>query len=198
MYHKTHGMVTRYKNQDIEDVADTQDSTTLDLMPQDHSVLEGDNDLSEEYCKETDTHHPLVDLLEQFQQLKNQYVSLKSNTPQSTSTEELLLLTDKLKHLTMVLQPASQSSEYPVHNTMQAYTDTLHATQRESNLTTTMLHDILTFDGQDSLKLKDWFIDIKTTTDFLTESHTCLVEAKSCSLSHKLICKAAHTAKCWD
>ena len=38
--------------------------------------------------------------------------------------------------------------------------DTLHKTQRESNLTTTMLQDIPTFDGQDSSKLEDWFMDI--------------------------------------
>ena len=64
-------------------------------------------------------------------------------------------LTDKLQHLTMTLQTSSQSSEEPVHKTMQAYTDTLCATERESNLTTNMLQDIPTFDGQDSSKLED-------------------------------------------
>ena len=56
--------------------------------------------------------------------------------------------------------------------------DILHATQRESNLTITMLQDIPTFDGQDSSKLEDWFMDIETAADILTESHTYLVEAK--------------------
>ena len=50
---------------------------------------EGDNDPSEEYCEEVDTCHPLAALLEQFQQLKNQFASLKSNTFQITPTEEL-------------------------------------------------------------------------------------------------------------
>ena len=36
-----------------------------------------------------------------------------------------------------------------MHKTMQAYTDTLQATQREANLTMTLLQDIHTFDGQD-------------------------------------------------
>ena len=58
-------------------------------MPQDHPVPERDNDSFDEYCEETDTCHPLDDLLEQFQQLENQFVNLKSNTPQSTPTEEL-------------------------------------------------------------------------------------------------------------
>ena len=66
MHHKTHCMVTRYGSQDKEDIADTQDSTPSDLVPQDHPVLEGDSDSSNEYCEETDTHHPLADLLEQF------------------------------------------------------------------------------------------------------------------------------------
>ena len=37
----------------------------------------------------------------------------------------------------MMLQPhpTPQPNEEPMHKTMQAYTDTLHATQREANLT---------------------------------------------------------------
>ena len=70
-----------------------------------------------------------------------------------------------------------------MNRTMQVYTNTLHATLRESNLTTTMLQDIPTFDGQDSSKLEDWFMDIETTTDILTESKTHLAEAKSHGLT---------------
>ena len=110
-------MVKRYGSKDTEDIPDTQDSTPLDLLPQDHPVLEGDNDSSDEYCEENDTYHSLADLLTQFQQLKNQFASLKSNTPQYTPIEELSQLTDKLQYLTMVLQPAPQSSEEPVHKT---------------------------------------------------------------------------------
>ena len=113
---------------------------------------EGDIDSSDDYCEEIDTCHPLADLLEQFQQLKNHFANLKSTTPQSTPTEELLQLTDKLQHLTMALPKAPQSSEEPSAQTMQVYTDSLHATQRETNLTTNMLQDIPTFDGQDSSK----------------------------------------------
>ena len=83
-----------------------------------------------------------------------------------------------------------------MHKTMLAYTDTLCATQREINLTTTMLQDTPTFDGHDSSKLEDWFIDIETAADFLTESHMCLAEAKSCGLTHALIQKATQIGKC--
>ena len=50
--------------------------------------------------------------------------------------------------------------------------DTLHTIQRESNLTTTMLQDIPTFDEQDSSMLEDWFMDRETATDILTKSHS--------------------------
>ena len=81
---------------------------------------------------------------------------------------------------------------------MQAYMDTLHATQREANLTMTMLQDIPTFNGQDSSKLEDWFIDIEMNTDILTESCTHLAESQSHGLSHTLILKATQAGKCWD
>ena len=46
-------MVTRYGSQDTEDVPDTQDSTPLDSMLQEHLVPKGDIDSSDEYCQET-------------------------------------------------------------------------------------------------------------------------------------------------
>ena len=76
--------MTRYGSQDTEDIPGSKDSTLLDCMPWDHPVLKEDNDSSGEYCEETDTCHPLADLLEQFQQLKNQFANLKQNYPQST------------------------------------------------------------------------------------------------------------------
>ena len=88
----------------------------------------------------------------------------------------------------MALQPTPQSCEEPVHETMQAYMDTLHTTQRESNLATTMLHNIPTFDGQDSSKLEERLMDIETAADILTENCTCLAEVNSHSLNHTPIC----------
>ena len=72
---------------------------------------EGDNELSDEYCKETDICCPLGELLGQFPKLKDQFTSLQSTIPQSIPEAELLQLTDKLQHLMMMLQPAHQPSE---------------------------------------------------------------------------------------
>ena len=53
----------------------------------------------------------------------------------------------------------------------------------------TMLQDIPTFDGQDSSKLEDWFIDTETTANILTVSDTCLAEV-ICMLNCKVtICQ---------
>ena len=41
-----------------------------------------------------------------------------------------------------------------------------------------MLQDIPTFDGQDSSKLEDWFMDIETAVEILTENHNHLTEVK--------------------
>ena len=41
-------------------------------------------------------------------------------------------------------------------------------------------------------------MDIETATDILTESHTCIAKAKSCSLTHTLICEALQAGKCWN
>ena len=97
-------MASRYGNHDTEDIPATQDSAPLDLVPPECIMPEGDNESSDEYCEETDTCHHLAELLEQFQQPKGQFSSLKSTTPQSTFTAELTQLTGKLQHLTMMLQ----------------------------------------------------------------------------------------------
>ena len=52
------------------DIPATQDSDPLDLAPLEHTMPRGDNESSDEYCEETDTYHPLTELLEQSCYLK--------------------------------------------------------------------------------------------------------------------------------
>ena len=76
---------------------------------------------------------------------------------------------------------------------------TLHATQRESNLATTKLQDIPTFDGQDSAKLEDWFMGTETIAHILTESHTHTPgwgQIMWPNLNTHL--QGPQTAKCWN
>ena len=169
MCHKTYTMTTRYRIYDMEDLPATQDSAPLDLAQLDHTMPEGDNESSDDYSEETDTCHPLAELLEQFQQLQPICLLEICHQP-PTSAAELMQLTDKLQHLTMTLQPylTLQPNEEQVPKPMQTYMDTIHITQREPNLTMTMLQDIPTFNGKYSLKLEDCFLNIESTTDVLT------------------------------
>ena len=71
--------------------------------------------------------------------------------------EELLQLAEGLQHLTITLLP---------HPNPQPQEELVYILQ--ANITMTLLQDIPTFHGQDSLKLENWFVDIETTTDILT------------------------------
>ena len=83
-------MMTRYRSHDTEDVPGTKDPSPLDHAPPEHTMPKGNNESSGEYHEEIDTHCPLAELLEPFWQ--------------STPTAELTQVTDKLQHLTMMLQ----------------------------------------------------------------------------------------------
>ena len=115
MSHKTHTMATRYGSHATEDIPSTQNSAPLDLVPPEHLMPEGDIESYDEYCEETDTFHPLAELLEQFQQCKHQFEILISTTPQYTPTAELMQFADKLQLLVMRLKlhSANQPSEEP-------------------------------------------------------------------------------------
>ena len=63
----------RYINHDTEDIPFIEDSAPLDLVPLDHTISKDDNESSEEYSKETVTQCPLAELLEQLQQLQDQF-----------------------------------------------------------------------------------------------------------------------------
>ena len=85
-----------------------------------------------------------------------------------------------------------------LHTAMQKYMDTLCTTQQQMNLITSLLHDIPTFHGGDTTKLKDWHSDIEMAADILKESQACLTEATSCSLTHTLFHEKLQAWKCWD
>ena len=116
MHHKAHTMTIRYGNHDAKDIPAPQDSASLDHVPPEHTMPGQDSDSSNEYNEETDTHCPLAEFLEQFQQPQDQFASLKSATYQPTPMAELIQLIDKLQHLTMTLRPhpTPQPNEEPM------------------------------------------------------------------------------------
>ena len=83
-------MATRYGKHDIESVPALQSSALLDLTSTDYIMPRQDSDSSEEYSEETDTHHSLSELLEQFWQLQYQFSHLKSSTHPPTPVAMLM------------------------------------------------------------------------------------------------------------
>ena len=67
------------------------------------------------------------------------------------------------------LTPTPAPTE-PFSKVVCQYTDTLCATQKQTNLTKSLLWDIAILNEHDSTKLEEWLMDIETTADLTNES----------------------------
>ena len=56
--------------------------------------------------------------------------------------------------------------------------DTLCTTQKQTNLTNSLLQDIAVFNEYDSTKFEAWLMDIETAADLRNESGAKLAKAK--------------------
>ena len=70
--------------------------------------------------------------------------------------------------------------------------------QKQTNLTTSLLQDIPVFNGHDTTHLEDWLVDIETAADLTAECRTKLAQAKSKGLTHTLITEAIMSGHSWD
>ena len=59
------------------------------------------------------------------------------------------------------------------------------------------MQDIPIFNGNDSIQLEDWLVDIETAANQSAESRSKLAQAKSKGLTHTLITEALNLGKCW-
>ena len=99
----------------------------------------------------------------------------------------------------MLLQPPNLQvyDRTPAHSNAEVYWHHVCHTVT-INVSTSLLQDIPTFDGQDTRKLEDWLSNVEMEADILKESHAHLAEAKLCSLTYSLVCEALEAGKCWD
>ena len=58
----------------------------------------------------------------------------------------------------------------PFREVIQQYMDTLCTTQKQTNLTNSLLQGITVFNEYDSTKLEDWLTNIETTADLTNEN----------------------------
>ena len=98
----------------------------------------------------------------------------------------------KVQRLSITLCPSGPPE--PLNDVLKQYTDTLCSAQKQTNFANTLIQDIPILNGNNSMQLEDWLMDIETAA----ESRTKLAQAKSKGLTHTLITEALNLGKCWD
>ena len=94
--------------------------------------------------------------------------------------------------------PQPHAPAKPFGEVLCQHTDTLCLTQKQSNLTNSILQDIPVFNEHDSTKLEDWLIDIEMTAYLTSESIARLAKVKSRGLMHTLVTEVISSSKSLD
>ena len=77
----------------------------------------------------------------------------------------------ELQNLSLALQPPpSPTPTEPFREVIHIYTDIFCTTQKQTNLTNSLLQDIAVFNEYDSTNLEDWLTDIETAADLTNEN----------------------------
>ena len=93
------------------------------------------------------------------------------------SEESLECIEWELQNLSPVLQPQPSSAPTPMEpfrEVIGQYTDTLCTSQKQTNLTNSLLHDINVSNESDSTKLEVWLTDIERAADLTNDSQAKL------------------------
>ena len=114
-----------------------------------------------------------------------QTVEDKDNDPRDAITH----LEQKLNQLAITLCPSTE----PIGEVLNKFTDTLCNAQKKTSLESSLLQDIPTLNGNDSLQLEDW-----TASELMGESRTKLAQAKSRGPVRALISEALTSHKTWE
>ena len=105
-----------------------------------------------------------------------QRVAAKEGQP----VETLDHIQQELQILSITIhQPQLPTPAEPFGEVLHQYTNTLHSSKKQSNLTNSLMQDIPIFNEHDSTKLEDWLLDIETAADPTCESRARLAKAKS-------------------
>ena len=144
-----------------------------------------DSDSQENYQEE----NIIQQLTHKMEQLR-QTIEDKNNDPRDAIHQ----LEQKLNQLTITLHPPSETIE----EVLDKYNDTLCSAQKKTSLERSLLQDIPTLNGQDSLQLEDWLTDNETASELTGESRTKLAQAKSRGLVRTLISEALTSQKTWE
>ena len=117
-------------------------------------------------------------------------------TAKGQPTEAISHLEHKLHWLSLAL--CSSAPPKPLYEVLQQYTEILCSAQKQTTFANTLIQDIPTFNGSNSMQLEDWLVDIETAGNLTDESRTKLAQAKSKGLTHTLKTEALTSGKCWE
>ena len=113
--------------------------------------------------------------------------------------ESLNCIECELQNLSIALHPPPPPTpSEPFGEVIHQYTITLCTTQKQTNLTNSLLQDIAVFNEYDSTKLEGWLTDIETAADLKSKRWTKLAKAKLRGLTHTLVKEAINSDKSWD
>ena len=110
--------------------------------------------------------------------------------------EAINCLEHELHRLSLAL--CSSAPLEPLDDVLQQYMETLYSAQKQTTFVNTLIQDIPTFNGSDSMQLGDWLVDIETTANLTDESRTKLAQTKLKALTLTLITEALTSVKCWE
>ena len=140
------------------------------------------------------THNKLMALMREINNL-HQWIE----AGEGQSAEILDCIECELPNLSIVLhQPPSPTTTEPFVEVIWQYTNTLCTTQKQTNLTNSLLQDIVVFNKHNSTKLEEWLTDLETAADLTNESRAKLAKAKLRGLTCTLVTEAITLDKSWD
>ena len=115
------------------------------------------------------------------------------------SSRDLDCTEHELQNLSIALHPPPPPTPTePFREVIQQYTNTLCITQKQTNLTNSLLQDIAVFNEHKSTKLEEWLTDIETAADLTNKNSANLSKTKSRGLTCTLVTKAINSDKSWD
>ena len=98
------------------------------------------------------------------------YLCQRVLTGEGQPTEVIHHIEHELHRLSLALHPAALPE--PLNNVLQQYTETLCSAQKQMTFVNTLIQDIPTFNGSDSMQLEDCLVDNETVADLTDESRT--------------------------
>ena len=88
----------------------------------------------------------------------------------------------KPQRLSIAFHPSAPLE--PLDDVLHQYMETLCSSQKQTNFMNTLIQDIPISNGNVSIPLEDWLVDIETAADLTAKSGTKLAQAKSKGLTH--------------